>query len=215
MRAAGGIVLIGGLGVVGSIVSIRDPAWGATSNLKNSASLVDVSIRAPAWGATTSRRPAYCLSRVSIRAPAWGATGNVADDVYDAAVSIRAPAWGATLALRQRQQSRPCFNSRSRVGSDHRGQGAGLGLASFNSRSRVGSDVNAAVVPSLHGVSIRAPAWGATGRCLSPSRSLLSFNSRSRVGSDLLYLAVIVLDICFNSRSRVGSDHRLIFHWRQ
>ena len=55
-------------------------------------------------------------------------------------VSIRAPAWGATRCFLAWINRRTCFNSRSRVGSDH---------ARFHQPR-----------PCL--VSIRAPAWGAT-----------------------------------------------------
>ena len=100
-------------------VSIRAPAWGATSSSKRPPMLGNVSIRAPAWGATyppvihrpqvarfnsrsrvgsdkakpTGGRP----SGVSIRAPAWGATRGGTIHLEQIKVSIRAPAWGATI----------------------------------------------------------------------------------------------------------------------
>ena len=55
------------------------------------------------------------------------------------------------------------FNSRSRVGSDNQYLSVGVYISSFNSRSRVGSDFES--LPVLNGsfiVSIHAPAWGAT-----------------------------------------------------
>ena len=164
-------------------VSIRAPAWGATSATSasancsafqfalprgerrgkptaaafilrfNSRSRVGsdfmrrffarcqcVSIRAPAWGATPLllRRRAALI--VSIRAPAWGATGGLKRMHFGGGVSIRAPAWGATFAVLAFATPENSFNSRSRVGSDGRGERQQHGRCRFNSRSRVGSD---------------------------------------------------------------------------
>ena len=55
-------------------------------------------------------------------------------------VSIRAPAWGATRATAQTVAAHRSFNSRSRMGSDDRGQRDCCTAARFNSRSRMGSD---------------------------------------------------------------------------
>ena len=55
-----------------------------------------------------------------------------------------------------------CFNSRSRVGSDPAALLLVRNICSFNSRSRVGSDSAASCRSGRGGVSIRAPAWGAT-----------------------------------------------------
>ena len=79
------------------------------------------------------------------------------------------------------------------------------------------------------GVSIRAPAWGATIEQQAAVLTATCFNSRSRMGSDFfcfsLFVAVIAVSIrapawgatgqasairivvdSFNSRSRMGSD---------
>ena len=77
-------------------------------------------------------------------------------------VSIHAPAWGATISAIILGTFLPCFNPRSRVGSD------AYSFAHF--------------IKTL--VSIHAPAWGAT-----PDSPFLlcvgsGFNPRSRVGSD-------------------------------
>ena len=55
-------------------VSIRAPAWGATSALYIQRQNYEVSIRAPAWGATIGSNVTCFKLGVSIRAPAWGAT---------------------------------------------------------------------------------------------------------------------------------------------
>ena len=55
-----------------------------------------VSIRAPAWGATSDAFACNVILYVSIRAPAWGATLLYGISTLCRLVSIRAPAWGAT-----------------------------------------------------------------------------------------------------------------------
>ena len=171
-------------------------------------------------------------------------------------VSIHAPAWGATARRENTPPASCCFNPRSRVGSDTINPAAVINNSSFNPRSRVGSDLASydrgkiihafqSTLPrgerhyagcprgAHRGVSIHAPAWGATlSSCdsepqisvsihapawgatqLSPRRLFRSrcFNPRSRVGSDggnrrrCAYLS------CFNPRSRVGSDRFLFW----
>ena len=121
-------------------VSIRAPAWGATPAARDFPPAPAVSIRAPAWGATFGAVRKGFRVKVSIRAPAWGATASSATTLPrmkfqfalprgerrsilegmggEPDVSIRAPAWGATSQGRQLPKQQPCFNSRSRVGSD-------------------------------------------------------------------------------------------------
>ena len=57
------------------------------------------------------------IRHVSIHAPAWGATRCGRFSHIDSGVSIHAPAWGAT-ARAASAAGAPCFNPRSRVGSD-------------------------------------------------------------------------------------------------
>ena len=67
------------------------------------------------------------------------------------------------------------------------------------------------VAPSLHGrgnVSIHAPAWGATSAYSSQFLRLFSFNPRTRVGCDTLHLPVTHHLSGFNPRTRVGCDDR-------
>ena len=99
---------------------------------------------------------------VSIHAPAWGATRLPFANLLPLVVSIHAPAWGATLVLILPTGSITSFNSRSRVGSDVRLAGNGNATIRFNSRSRVGSDLGLLGHEPGGGVSIHAPAWGAT-----------------------------------------------------
>ena len=75
----------------------------------------------------------------------------------------------------------------------------------FNSRSRVGSDHHCHCPCHRHGVSIRAPAWGATvldviGVCCDLFQFALPRGERPASTSSAFVAT------CFNSRSRVGSD---------
>ena len=80
---------------------------------------------------------------------------------------------------------RPCFNPRSRMGSDGDIETSdGISL-SFNPRSRMGSDIIDAKTKQGQYVSIHAPAWGATGAGCDINRLSSCFNPRSRMGSDL------------------------------
>ena len=164
------------------MVSIRAPAWGATSTRLAYFDNPKVSIRAPAWGATrvfggeTRGKGFNSRSRVgsdaihgrplrrqtvSIRAPAWGATSSPRNAGFHLGVSIRAPAWGATKLLiltgsaEWFQFALPRGERRHHLAHLQR-------LPRFNSRSRVGSDDGQRPIPRQHVVSIRAPAWGAT-----------------------------------------------------
>ena len=58
----------------------------------------------------------------------------------------------------------------------------------------------------VSGISIHAPAWGATKAKLPAMTALYYFNPRSRVGSDNLHSGLIRRNPYFNPRSRVGSD---------
>ena len=69
---------------------------------------------------------------------------------------------GSDPALLLRLLAFSCFNSRSREGSDRLLDGYATHIGSFNSRSREGSDCTGAKPNEILGVSIRAPARGAT-----------------------------------------------------
>ncbi len=59
---------------------------------------------------------------------------------------------------------------------------------------------------SLVHVSIHAPAWGATAALASTAGGVWRFNPRARVGRDLQELHGRSASICFNPRARVGRD---------
>ncbi len=56
------------------------------------------------------------------------------------------------------------------------------------------------------GVSIHAPAWGATSCDRSADTRCPSFNPRPRMGSDENRCRPICRPVCFNPRPRMGSD---------
>ena len=98
----------------------------------------------------------------------------------------------------------------------------------FNPRSRMGSDIFRYVTCNRYGISIHAPAWGATLILSSVESSPFNFNPRSRMGSDgvirlptrtySLFQSTLphgerplgwgyyALSDYFNPRSRMGSD---------
>ena len=103
-------------------------------------------------------------------------------DVRDE-VSIRAPARGATRDLRGnvrciRFQSAPPHGER-RARTD-----AETAWPCFNPRPRTGSDSVPPPITADYGVSIRAPARGATGPPRPETTSATGFNPRPRTGSD-------------------------------
>jgi len=101
----------------------------------------------------------------------------------------------------------------------------------FNPRARVGRDDQGGEIRNDKGVSIHAPAWGATRRPAFARSDERCFNPRARVGRDIGYIggcAGLVVSIhapawgatptltrlgitstCFNPRARVGRDIRL------
>ena len=135
---------------------------------------------------------------------------------------------GSDRLRRMAQHGWSGFNSRSREGSDVSSLTIKSTTTRFNSRSREGSDtlcragrrgmaafqfalprgerpIAEVVFGAIDGVSIRAPARGAT--CTRKfSCPGIRFNSRSREGSDSCSAVGAGLTLCFNSRSREGSD---------
>ena len=80
-------------------------------------------------------------------------------------------------------------------------------ILSFNPRSRTGSDPLGSVdLCEKCGVSIHAPARGATRYDSDRFSANRSFNPRSRTGSDSYVLLFKSFPIRFNPRSRTGSD---------
>ena len=123
---------------------------------------------------------------VSIRAPARGATRPLRQaGRLRVGVSIRAPARGATCRQSQAARWRSRFDPRSRAGSDlalKRRPGLAWTRCRFDPRSRAGSDDREQ--RRLGGVSIRAPARGATTWPSPAPCATGRFDPRSRAGSD-------------------------------
>ena len=76
---------------------------------------------------------------VSIHAPAWGATFELYRQGAGEGFQFTLP-HGERLRTGRSPSSATCFNSRSRMGSDHGGRIRRRARARFNSRSRMGSD---------------------------------------------------------------------------
>ena len=153
-----------------------------------------VSIHAPARGATSSMN---WLSAMGTRFNPRAREGRDAAanfGVVALGVSIHAPARGATGRQGVQGLAGTCFNPRAREGRDHHtapaktqpirfnprareGRDAlpaghdGKGLRCFNPRAREGRDLlNAAAAGESPGVSIHAPARGATSSTALPVR---------------------------------------------
>ena len=152
----------------------------------------------------------------------------------ETAVSIHAPAWGATAVGRGEAAAERSFNPRTRVGCDISCLPRSAAMACFNPRTRVGCDPGAAALPaSGGGVSIHAPAWGATGKRSMLKSRLPQFQSTHPRGVRPLAVANLAVRAMFqsthprgvrlpaqdgapwdgggfNPRTRVGCDMRLM-----
>ena len=145
-----------------------------------------VSIHAPAWGATPLPLPIFCKAwsfnprtRVGCDRywlsyphqiqvfqsthPRGVRRRGSSDGLRACVVSIHAPAWGATPKVTGKGQIYFVFQSthprgvrRSTVGR------CGVSPSCFNPRTRVGCDKTRLSLLRHKGVSIHAPAWGAT-----------------------------------------------------
>jgi len=145
-------------------------------------------------------------------------------------VSIHAPARGATGYLSQRGSLLPRFNPRTREGCDHGFRCMGTRLVSFNPRTREGCDPDGdecrqviggfqsthprgvrqtiiSTVTQIIGVSIHAPARGATYGRLVIGLLRWCFNPRTREGCDGPSMGVALGASRFNPRTREGCDH--------
>ena len=75
----------------------------------------------------------------------------------------------------------------------------------FNPRTREGCDFIGKKIGTSDGVSIHAPARGAT-KVLIQSPPIRSFNPRTREGCDKNLRDLIILKLSFNPRTREGCD---------
>ena len=78
-------------------------------------------------------------------------------------ISIHAPAWGATEYQERLKGLIKHFNPRTRMGRDTPSIKNGYWYIDFNPRTRMGRDyICLSPFSSIYGISIHAPAWGAT-----------------------------------------------------
>ena len=165
-------------------ISIHAPAKGATRTTTPPCLLI-ISIHAPAKGATSTSTTVYCsfsfqstLPRRERRVERWrylllaayfnprsreGSDGDqliYVDQILS--ISIHAPAKGATACIWRLTGGRLYFNPRSREGSDHLLPPCYQTAGDFNPRSREGSDNASVFLHLVFGISIHAPAKGAT-----------------------------------------------------
>ncbi len=125
--------------------------------------------------------------------------------MIDVTVSIHAPAWGATLswlvdAMYAFQSTRP-RGARLDVGS------VDVVTRRFNPRARVGRDALLRSVGHGRGVSIHAPAWGATDQWRSHRRRRTRVSIHAPAwGATADVSASCGRALGFNPRARVGRD---------
>ena len=143
-------------------ISIHAPAWGATSFSPQGGGAQGISIHAPAWGATPLIDLLHQQRRISIHAPAWGATFIAISRLYPSRFQSTRPR-GARLLFN------PYIDEISRFQST-RPRGARLRqvhlIALINKFQSTRPRGARRLFVCLHfasmGISIHAPAWGAT-----------------------------------------------------
>ena len=123
-------------------------------------------------------------------------------------ISIHAPAKGATEHLVQRVKN-GVFQSTLPRRERHSLPASQAALKHFNPRSREGSDLDIKGLTIDFGISIHAPAKGATHFARNDDDFNADFNPRSREGSDMLSVIKTYVSLYFNPRSREGSDQTL------
>ncbi len=211
------------------VVSIHAPARGATAAEAPAFDAVGVSIHAPARGATSNKHGNGHAPKVSIHAPARGATGRLSNRAAEASVSIHAPARGATCAATCTGPPSRSFNPRARTGRDAAYLDKGVQLkfqstrphgarrarpggrsrcARFNPRARTGRDAGVRPGPAEPaGVSIHAPARGATLLSWSRNRAVSMFQSTRPHGARPSNVALERSFFVFQSTRPHGARH--------
>jgi len=79
-------------------------------------------------------------------------------------------------------------------------------LTRFNPRARAGRDLQHQHNRDTCGVSIHAPARGATVSVGTSTTKITSFNPRARAGRDVRIESSDSVKLCFNPRARAGRD---------
>jgi len=147
---------------------------------------------------------------VSIHAPARGATQWESEGRQaPLEVSIHAPARGATTVCISSTSSASSFNPRAREGRDLMYYHTYLSIIKFQStRPRGARRYKPTSASTRPGVSIHAPARGATLQIRITGNRIQSFNPRAREGRDLANTPVRQFAKRFNPRAREGRDRR-------
>ena len=194
-------------------VSIHAPARGATLTVNGAGVRIAVSIHAPARGATR----------------AWRRSGR-----YSAGFNPRARE-GRDIRCCDVVLIQNCFNPRAREGRDRSCCKSPLCRVGFNPRAREGRDpfttcstLSVVMFQSTRprgarparvwqplisiGVSIHAPARGATRQKLLDKGREASFNPRAREGRDVVRWSDRSASARFNPRAREGRDRWKRYH---
>ena len=180
----------------------------------------------------------YCrritrIEKVSIHAPAWGATEDNKAHLSNSKCFNPRTRVGCDMRLRvfsfwevmfQSTHPRgvrraslppdnrlvPSFNPRTRVGCDHCPRPAAWDAGRFNPRTRVGCDEGLAHWrDATRGVSIHAPAWGATDIPAPSGRGICMVSIHAPAwGATAGPRPAACRRPCFNPRTRVGCDGR-------
>ena len=171
-------------------------------------------------------------SSVSIHAPLWGATVVQYRQQETKEVSIHAPLWGATPLDRVWTLGTACFNPRTPVGCDNKGdkglrsvftfqsthpcgvrrhgaRSTARQMACFNPRTPVGCDVENSLPCFFPHVSIHAPLWGATIRTFGSESDTIRVSIHAPLwGATYKHAPRPNIFSSFNPRTPVGCDKK-------
>jgi len=154
-----------------------------------------------------ARRQALCMShsveRFNPRARVGRDLNTLSERLVKHLVSIHAPAWGATRWSRSPARQRCGFNPRARVGRDGSMASSGAGGSLFQStRPRGARRDLSAPEGRFEGVSIHAPAWGATRDRLRQFERICVSIHAPAWGATLIHACAVVLRSFQSTRPR-------------
>ena len=177
---------------VHSKISIHAPARGATEVFRITPSMKLFQSTLPRGERRSRRQRLFEIARISIHAPARGATKQAAAPFRNCSYfNPRSREWSDGNDGTNGKDGKD-FNPRSREWSDARGRGGGAaeGISIHAPASGATGDEYLELLPES--ISIHAPASGATRKDLCCLQQGCDFNPRSREWSDR-YIPVIVL----------------------
>ena len=170
---------------------------------------VGVSIHAPARGATYHHAHQFRANAVSIHAPARGATKVIAQTADLGRFQFTRPR-GARLVTGAYQRFPPSFQFTRPRGARPWWTRRGGSTPRFNSRAREGRDGRIRLLHRQAGVSIHAPARGATIMVGSMLDRVGLFQFTRPRGARRRLPPPRYSGRCFNSRAREGRDTKVI-----